>query len=94
MAFKNEKNTYSSSTIDIDGNEYIGCIFTDCTLRYSGGPVPSFIECSLYRSNFEFSGSAERTLGFLAGMYHGGFKPVVESTFDAIRNMVPHGEEV
>ncbi len=82
MKIENEK--YENSNIHIDGKHYANCTFVRCTLEYSGGPLPSFVECTLTGTNFAFIDQAANTLQLLQSMYHGGFKPVVEETFKNI----------
>jgi len=82
---KHENDSFIGSQVNLDGNEYQGCVFRNCTLVYSGGKPPSFINCSFDGIRLNFVGSAGDTLGFLAALYKGGLEFEVESTFDAIR---------
>ncbi|MEC5161700.1 MULTISPECIES: hypothetical protein [unclassified Janthinobacterium] len=83
MKIENEK--YENQIIQIDGVSYVNCVFAHCTLEYSGGALPSFVECTLVASNFAFTDQAANTVQLLQSLYHGGFKPVVEATFVNIR---------
>lgn len=88
-----KESTFEGGTQKIDGMKFINCVFNNCTLEYSGGKPPSFIGCRLKGSNFAFIENADNTLAFLAAMYHGGFRPVVDATFDAIRRQPPKKEK-
>lgn len=85
MEFENER--YKNKSIETDGNRYVRCHFFECTLEYSGGTPPAFMHCVLEQSKFAFTEQAANTLAFLKSMYHGGFKPVVEDTFEDIKGV-------
>lgn len=77
---------FSDLTIDIDGIEYYGCTFKNCTLRYLGGPIPSFVNCDFKHTQFVFKGAASNTLELLRSMNFGGFKVVVDGVIQQIRD--------
>jgi hypothetical protein len=76
---------FNDETVVLDSNTFDRCEFTNCTLEYSGGKPPVMKNCGLTESLFSFSDQASDTIAFLTGMYHGGFKTVIEETFDQIR---------
>lgn len=82
-------DTYTRDTVELDGGEFRGCVFTDCVLIYRGGIPPVFANCSFDRPQFSFGGPAGHTLTFLRALYHGGFQPIVERAIDTIRQPVP-----
>ena len=82
---KIQGKTFNNEKILIDGNYYFDCKFNNCELEYSGGTPPSFVECEITDTLFSFSGQASATLQFMNAMYHGGFRPIIEQTFDNIR---------
>jgi hypothetical protein len=76
---------FVNQRVVIDGGEFVRCRFIACTFVYSGGPPPRFDQCAIDNPKFVFEGAAQNTLGVLAGLYHGGFKTMVEGTFQSIR---------
>ncbi len=85
---QNIRNNYSNVVVHLDNASFTECEFDSCTLVFSGtGPV-SLQGCKFNNVAWQFSGAAEATLNFLAGIYHGmgdGGRLLVESTFDQIR---------
>jgi hypothetical protein len=85
---KNIRNQYKNTRVQLDNNEFVECHFEGCTMEFSGlGPV-SMIGCKFTNVSWVFLGSAQHTLNFLHGLYHGmgdGGRVLVESTFDNIR---------
>ena len=78
--------TFADELISLDDNEFHGCTFKRCTLEYSGGQPPTIQKCIFEQSpQIIFSGTAADTLNFLTSLYHGGFKPIIEKTFDSVR---------
>ncbi len=84
MKYKSEK--FENTTVALDGNTFEDCEFVNCILEYSGGKPPKMISCGLTKSTFSFSDQAADTVEFMKAMYHGGFKTVIEETFEQIRN--------
>ena len=76
---------FANQRVVMDGEEFVRCRFTNCTFVYSGGPPPKFDGCVIDNPKFTFEGAAQNTLGVLAGLYHGGFKTMIEGTFQSIR---------
>ncbi len=48
----------------IDDTHFIDCLFTNCTLEYSGGPV-EFERTTMRGCRYVFFGRAKRTVKFL-----------------------------
>ncbi len=84
MKYKSE--TFEKTTVQLDGNTFESCEFNNCVLEYSGGKPPTMSNCGLSGSSFSFTDQAGDTVQFLTAMYHGGFKEVIEQTFEQIRN--------
>jgi hypothetical protein len=85
---KNFKNKFVGGTVRLDNNEFINCSFEGCILEFSGEGVVSLVGCKFSNVTWAFVGSAENTLRFLRGIYHGmgeGGTAVVESIFSDIR---------
>jgi hypothetical protein len=87
---RHERETFADAVIELDGNEFDGCEFTRCHFIYRGGQPPTLVNCSFHGLDLQFEGSAQNTLVFLAALYHGGFRTVVDQTFNNIRRNV-HG---
>lgn len=83
---KSESTTFSNQPVDLDDNEFISCRFEKCNLVYRGGKPPSLVNCSFGEFRISFEGAAADTLSFITALYHGGFKAVIEATFDNIRS--------
>jgi hypothetical protein len=77
--------TFKNETIDIDYNEFFNCKFENCVLVYHGGKPPLMTKCDLSASSFSFAEGAAATVQFMTAMYHGGFKVVIEQTFENIK---------
>ena len=80
---------FSDETIDLDGNEYYGCSFQRCGLRYSGGTIPHFTDCRFDAGSFLFDKGAGSTVEFLRELYHAGLQQNVEAFFEHIRKNPP-----
>ncbi len=80
---KYENETFTGSSVDLDGNEFIGCSFEKCTIVYSGGKPPLIGRCTFSDQRFEFRGAAANTVEFLKAMTapDSGMKDLVRHTF-------------
>jgi hypothetical protein len=84
MTFEN--TNFFKESVELDNNEFVACRFEKCNLVYKGGKPPSLVNCSFGEFMISFKGAAADTLSFITALYHGGFKPVIETTFDNIRS--------
>lgn len=83
--------TFRNSTIQIDGNEYIGCRFEKCSLVFAGADGltlkgNTFIDC-----DWGFIGPAANTVMFMTAMYGSeeqGARQLIQQTLDNIRSGV------
>jgi len=82
---KFEKQTFADTSIVIDGNEYVGCRFSQCEIIFAGGSLPNLTNNSFTDCRWTFDGPAGRTVQFMKALYEGGGKGLVEATFDNIR---------
>lgn len=55
----------AGAIVKTDGDTFVDCTFTGCTLRYGGGPHPLFQRCTMTNVNWHFSDAALRTIQFL-----------------------------
>lgn len=83
MKYENETFT---NEVELDGNEFIGCVFENCTVVYSGGKQPLITRCSFNNFTFEFRGCADNTVTFLRSMASpsSGLQSIVRETFPGL----------
>ena len=89
MKFSNK--TFKDETVDLDGNEYVGCTFLQTKLMYLGGTIPHFDSCKFDAGRFMFEKGAGNAIEFLRELYHAGLHQNVELLFDDIRRNPPKG---
>lgn len=77
--------TFTQERVSVDGKAYTDCTFTNVTLVYGAGTVPTFTDCTFANTNLVFEGAASSTLQFLSGLYQGGFARSVDAIFENIR---------
>lgn len=77
--------TFRDAEIRVDGRTFESCRFERCRLVYAGGATPVINGCRFTDCAWSFSNGAADTLAMLAGLYQGGFAPMVEATLDAVR---------
>jgi hypothetical protein len=67
----------------LDGDDFLGCQFTDVTFVYRGGPPPMMSRCVFDGVSMAFDGAAANTAAFLKLLAspQSGFQQVVRSTF-------------
>jgi hypothetical protein len=77
---------FEGQRVDLDGNRYTRCNFTNCTIVYSGGDIPILSHCNFYSENWRFEGPAERTLTLLQAFSQAGtgFEALVRNCFPAL----------
>jgi hypothetical protein len=51
--------------VEMDDSSFTDCAFEDATLRYAGGALPRFENCSFVKANWYFTGPALRTIQLL-----------------------------
>ena len=84
--------TYTNEEVQVDGIQFVKCVFKNCLLVYSGGTF-SAIQTDFNASRWVFDGPAQNTISSLQALYHGAGahgRSLVEGTFDNIRqNILP-----
>lgn len=83
------KQTYSDTTIYLDGSTFLYCHFDRCKLVYSGLMPVSLDGNSFVNCQWTFSGPAAAAISFMAAIYSQGGQALVEQTFNNIRNSKP-----
>ena len=81
--------TFTNQRVELDGHEFVSCVFNSCELVYAGGQPPVLDGCSFDRPRFMFTLAARNTLAFMRGMYAEGFQTIIDRTIDAIREGAP-----
>jgi hypothetical protein len=51
--------------VEVDGNILTDCRFENASLRYAGGPHPTFNDCNFSGAGWHFTGAALRTIQLL-----------------------------
>jgi hypothetical protein len=87
MQYANKK--FKDETVDLDGNQFVGCSFEGCKLMYYGGPIPFFDSCKFGDSSFMFEKGAGNAVEFLRELYHCGLHQNVEAFFEDLRKNPP-----
>jgi hypothetical protein len=82
MAFKEK---FKEVAVQLDGSTFENCEFDRCTFIFNGVMPPHLKNNTFKDCKWEFGGNADMTLGYIAALYHGGMKDVVERTFESIR---------
>lgn len=77
--------TLKDTAVVLDGNEFRRVLFDGCHIHYSGTKTVNLRGCTFRGCQFVFDGPAGNTLAMMSGMYQGGFKEMVEQTFEWIR---------
>ena len=72
MAEVRDRNYTAGETVETDETTFVGCTFESSTLRYSGGQLPSFDNCSFRDVGWYFSDAALRTIQLLQQINNGG----------------------
>lgn len=68
---RNSRNVYTGVDIELEGNEYYECKFTNCRIIYRGGPAV-LSGCEFHDSPFVFAGAAADTINFMKALYQNG----------------------
>ena len=80
------EQAFNGVSVNIDGNAYQRCQFSNCTLVYSGGELPQIEHCSLTDCRWQFADAATRTIQFMSALYTDpASRPLVEQIFNSIR---------
>ena len=77
---------FEGQTVELDGNRYTRCKFTNCTIVYGGGAIPVLAHCDFKGETWRFEGAAERTLILLQEFSRAGsgFEALVKGCFPAL----------
>jgi hypothetical protein len=77
---------FSNQSVELDGNEFVDCVFNNCELVYAGGPPPTLTNNSFLGVKFSFRGCAANTAAFLKAMANpsSGMQNAVKDIFPEI----------
>ena len=67
--------------VDTDGNSFIGCTFNSSSLRYAGGELPVFEDCSFDNMGWYFTDAALRTIQLLQSLNNSGAEAMIADLF-------------
>ena len=87
MRFQKEK--FKNEPILLDGNEYFGCSFIRCELKFGASGDVTLGGCSFEQCKWSFVDAAARTIQFMMGLYHGtgeGGRKLIDETFKNIQH--------
>lgn len=79
---------FTTSTVDLDGNQFVNCRFYDCKLVFYAYEPVSFDRCVFTECAWVFEGAADNMLSFLTALYHGlgeSGQSLVELIFKGVR---------
>lgn len=82
---KFENQTFLNQSLVIDGNEYDRCKFIGCNIVFTGVQDVSLTHNSFDHCRWSLDGPAARTIQYMAALYAGGARELVEATFKNIR---------
>lgn len=54
-----------SAPVDVDDTYFVNCRFESAQLRYAGGPLPRFLDCTFDEVGWYFADAALRTIQLL-----------------------------
>lgn len=80
-----KSQTFEDQVIELDGNQFTNCIFKRCEFHYRGKENPTLKYNEFQGCKWEFQDAAMRTLQFMAALYHGGAKELIDDTFENIQ---------
>jgi hypothetical protein len=91
---------FRHETVELGGNQFENCTFTECKLLFSALERVYFTGCVFTQCDWAFDGPAENMLYFLFDLYHGLgprghtvvdliFKGIQEGTFPATPTPTP-----
>jgi len=82
---RNQGCTFKHSGVELDGQEFIDCIFDHCRIVYPGGPLPRFSGKTVFDTcEFKFEGAAGDTIEMLKLLARQGNTELVEGIFRSI----------
>jgi hypothetical protein len=79
-----QNQSFTNTAVEVDGNRFEACVFTNCRLLYRGGELPNFVRCEFEGVNIQLEDGAYRTLDYLTALYKGGFTKQVEETLTVV----------
>lgn len=80
-----QNQTFNNQSVDIDGNRYEACRFTNCRLVYKGGNLPQFVRCTFSGSDIQLEDAAQATVKYLEGLHRGGLVGPVDTVLNDIQ---------
>ncbi len=81
-------------TLQLDGNSFKGCTFTNCQLVFSAITSVGFDECDFKDVSWSFQGPASNAVAFMRVLYAAGLVELAENIFRHIRGEEQKGGPV
>ena len=76
-----DRTFFGGEPVETDGVKFIDCRFEDASLRYAGGEIPFFQDCTFVEFGWYFHGPALRTIQLLQGMNNAGGQDFIAYLF-------------
>lgn len=80
-----ENKQFANSKVVVDGQQFVNCVFVNCTLIYRGGDLPEFIRCNFQSSNIQLERQAAQTIVYLRGLYDMGLGGLADAVARDVR---------
>ena len=82
-----QNQVFTEQAIEVDGNRYEGCLFSNCRLVYNGGDLPTFLDCEFQGVTIQLEDGAFQTVQYLKGLY-----PHITSSVEETLEVVEFGK--
>ena len=76
---------FQHEDVTVDGKRFEACTFNNVALVFSGGKMPTFVNCKFNDVSLQFADAAANTLRYLSGLHQGGFARAVSQLLENIR---------
>ena len=76
---------FRNATMQLDGNTFKNCTFTNCTLVFSGYMPVGLENVTFTDVSWGFAGPASTTIDFMRALYAAGATQLIENTLQTIR---------
>jgi hypothetical protein len=77
---------FESERVHVDGQQFIDCEFKNCSMVFSGGALPGFLECHFEGCQWQLEAAASRTVQYLQILNRSGSKNLVDGIIRTIQS--------
>jgi hypothetical protein len=81
---EHKEERFDHKTVELDGQRFDSCWFTDCRMIYSGGEPPALSNNTFVRCKWVLGGAALNTIGYLSVLRSNGVREIVDGMIDMI----------